>query len=83
MLCLSQWQVEKLGVLIFLRSSVQIALRLRGLGKGSRFVYPGPNFWRLRQVGSENTAEIGPSMTVAVGMVEAWVAKGEKTFLRC
>lgn len=72
-----------LGALIFLQRSVQIVLGQRGLEKGSRFVVPVPSFWRLRQVGSESTAEIGPSMTVAVGMVEVWVAMGEKTFLRC
>lgn len=72
-----------LGALIFLQSSVQIVLGQKRLTKGSRFVVPGPSFWRLRQVGSESMAGIGPSMTVAVDMVEVWVAMGERTFLRC
>lgn len=76
-------QVEMLGELIFHQSSALIVLGQRVLEKGSRFVVPGPSFWRLRQVDSESTAEIGPPMTVAIGMVEAWVAMGEKTFLRC
>ena len=43
----------------------------------------GLNSWRQRQAGSESTAEIGPSMIVAAGMVEAWVVMGEKRSLIC
>lgn len=69
-----------LEALNFLQSPVQIVLGARRLKKGLQFVVLGPSSWRPRQVGSENTAEIDPWMIVAAGMVEAWVAMGEKTF---
>lgn len=80
---LSRLQAEILEALIFLQSFEQIVLEPKRLKKGLRFVVLGPSSWRLRQVGSESTAEIDPLMTVAAGMVEAWVAMGEKTFLIC